>query len=171
MSSYCGGVEREYCDREWNADGSGCGCDSSSTLAWVGNAEEPCPLLFPIRIGGRGKRWGLDCDEDKEDEVEKERSLAGPDPRRFTTDDVILPVSLLEAGEPGLYSASLSPIRRCVVLLDWDRVWKEEGAKWLSYPSWLREKAFVRRGWTAARTLAGSFAEVSSTEAERGNAG
>ena len=58
--------------------------------------------------------------------MENDRSLAGPEPRRLATDDVILPVSL-EAGEPGLYRVSLSPMRRWVVLLDWDRVWKGEG--------------------------------------------
>lgn len=92
---------------------------------------EACPLPpLPPMIGGRGRRWGLHCDD--EDDVEKERSLAGPEPRRFTTEDVMLPVSLLEAGEPGLYKVSLRPIRRCVVLLDCERVWKEEGWKWFS---------------------------------------
>ena len=49
--------------------------------------------------GGRGSRLGLDREEEF---VVKETSLADWEPSRFTREDTMLLVSLLEAGDPGL---------------------------------------------------------------------
>ena len=54
------------------------------------------------REGGRGGRGSLFGFEREEELVVKETSLADCDPSLLTTEETMLLVSLLEAGDPGL---------------------------------------------------------------------
>lgn len=64
-----------------------------------GRTDVALPELL-AREGGRGRRpfWL----ERVEESVVMEMTLPGPDPSLWATEEVMLPVSLLEAGDPGL---------------------------------------------------------------------